>query len=327
MRIVIDAFGGDKAPVSNVLGAALAYGKFGVDITLTGDEKAINKIISDNSLDLGPNFKIVDTKEVFDMHEEPTSILKEHINSSLGKAFTELAEDRADALVSAGSTGAIVVGGTLIVKRIKGIKRPALAGIMPSPNGNYMLMDMGANSDCRPEMLKQFAVMSDIYLKNVSEINNPKIGLLNIGTESTKGDELHKEAFELLKDSGLNFIGNIEARDMPKGGFDAVITDGFSGNIALKAMEGTALMMFSELKKAFYSSFKNKLAAAVLKKDLYKIKKMMDSSEVGGAPLLGVKKPVIQAHGRSDEKAIMNAVRQAIAFTENDIIGKISDNI
>lgn len=327
MRIVIDAFGGDKAPVSNVLGAALAYGKFGVDITLTGDEKAINKIISDNSLDLGPNFKIVDTKEVFDMHEEPTSILKEHINSSLGKAFTELAEDRADALVSAGSTGAIVVGGTLIVKRIKGIKRPALAGIMPSPNGNYMLMDMGANSDCRPEMLKQFAVMSDIYLKNVSEINNPKIGLLNIGTESTKGDELHKEAFELLKDSGLNFIGNIEARDMPKGGFDAVITDGFSGNIALKAMEGTALMMFSELKKAFYFSFKNKLAAAVLKKDLYKIKKMMDSSEVGGAPLLGVKKPVIKAHGSSDEKAIMNAVRQAIAFTENDIIGKISDNI
>ena len=327
MRIVIDAFGGDKAPVSNVLGAALAYGKFGVDITLTGDEKAINKIISDNSLDLGPNFKIVDTKEVFDMHEEPTSILKEHINSSLGKAFTELAEDRADALVSAGSTGAIVVGGTLIVKRIKGIKRPALAGIMPSPNGNYMLMDMGANSDCRPEMLKQFAVMSDIYLKNVSEINTPKIGLLNIGTESTKGDELHKEAFELLKDSGLNFIGNIEARDMPKGGFDAVITDGFSGNIALKAMEGTALMMFSELKKAFYFSFKNKLAAAVLKKDLYKIKKMMDSSEVGGAPLLGVKKPVIKAHGSSDEKAIMNAVRQAIAFTENDIIGKISDNI
>ena len=190
-----------------------------------------------------------------------------------------------------------------------------------------MLMDMGANAECRPEMLQQFGIMASVYLKNVEGIENPSIGLLNIGVEESKGTELQKQAFELLKNSPINFVGNIESREMPKGVCDAVITDGFTGNIALKLIEGTATTFFKMIKNVLYKSIINKLAALVIKKDLYSLKSMMDSSEVGGAPLLGVKKTVIKAHGSSDAKAIKNAVRQAIAFTENCVIEKISDNL
>lgn len=327
MRVVVDAFGGDNAPLEIIKGAYSAYKSFGVEITLTGDSDVINKIISENSFDFGNTLKVVDTKDVLTMHDEPTSILKAHSGSSMGLAFKELVEDRADAFVSAGSTGAIVVGGTLIVKRIKGIKRPALGSMLPAPNGHYMLLDMGANSDCRPEMLAQFAVMADAYLKKVEGIENPKIGLLNIGTEETKGDQLHIEAYELLKKLPINFIGNVESREMPKGVCDAVITDGFTGNIALKLIEGTSVTLLKLIKGVFLKNLKNKLAALLVKGDFSSIKKMMDSSEVGGAPLLGVKKPVIKAHGSSDAKAIMNAVKQAMIFTENDVIGLISENL
>ena len=231
------------------------------------------------------------------------------------------------AFVSAGSTGAVVVGGTLIIKRIKGIKRPALAGLIPSPQGHYMLMDMGANAECRPEMLQQFGIMASVYLEKVEGINEPKIGLLNIGVEDTKGTELQREAYELLSNSPINFVGNIESREMPKGVCDAVITDGFTGNIALKLIEGTATTFFKMVKGVLYKNIINKLAALVLKKDLYSLKSMMDSSEVGGAPLLGVKKPVIKAHGSSDAKAIKNAVRQAVTFYQNNVIGKIEENL
>ena len=327
MRVVVDAFGGDNAPLEIIKGAYLAYKSFGVEITLTGDSDVINKIISENSFDFGNTLKVVDTKDVLTMHDEPTSILKAHSGSSMGLAFKELVEDRADAFVSAGSTGAIVVGGTLIVKRIKGIKRPALGSMLPAPNGHYMLLDMGANSDCRPEMLAQFAVMADAYLKKVEGIENPKIGLLNIGTEETKGDQLHIEAYELLKKLPINFIGNVESREMPKGVCDAVITDGFTGNIALKLIEGTSVTLLKLIKGVFLKNLKNKIAALLVKGDFSSIKKMMDSSEVGGAPLLGVRKPVIKAHGSSDAKAIMNAIKQAMIFTENDVIGLISENL
>ncbi len=326
MRIVVDAFGGDNAPFEIIKGAYLANKEYGVSITLTGDKDVIQDIINNNNF----NFKdlvIVDTKDVISMHDEPTLILKSKRNSSMGLAFTELVHNRADAFVSAGSTGAIVVGGTLIVKRIKGIKRPALGSMLPSPDKRYMLMDMGANSDCRPEMLLQFAIMADAYLKKVEKIENPQIGLLNIGTEETKGDQLHIEAYKMLKDSSINFIGNVESREMPKGVCDAVITDGFSGNIALKLIEGTSYTLFKLIKNILYKSLKNKLAALVLKKDLYTLKSLMDSSEIGGAPLLGVTKPVIKAHGSSDAVAIKNAIKQAISFTENDVIGLISENL
>lgn len=327
MRVVIDAFGGDNAPLEIVKGVALASNEFGCDITLTGDETKINAVIKENNLQFKGDLKIVHTEDVISMHDDPTTLLKTHKDSSMALAFKELSEDRADAFVSAGSTGALVVGGTLIVKRIKGIKRPALGGMIPSPKGHYMLMDMGANAECRPEMLEQFGIMASAYLKGVEGIENPTIGLLNIGTEDTKGTELQKEAYKLLESAPINFVGNIESREMPKGVCDAVITDGFTGNIALKLIEGTAITFFKLIKEALYKSIFNKLAALVIKKDLYALKGMMDSSEVGGAPLLGVKKPVIKAHGNSDAKAIKNAVRQAIAFTETKVIDSITNNL
>ena len=327
MRVVIDAFGGDNAPLEIVKGASMASNELGCEITLTGNKNEIEKIIKDNNLTFSGDLVIVDTDDIITMHDEPTTLLKAHSNSSMALAFKELNEERADAFVSAGSTGAIVVGGTLIIKRIKGIKRPALAGMIPSPKGHYMLMDMGANSECRPEMLEQFGVMASVYLEKVEGIEKPTIGLLNIGTEDTKGTELQKEAYALLKNAPINFIGNVESREIPKGACDAVITDGFTGNITLKLIEGTAITFFKMVKGALYKSIINKLAALVIKKDLYALKGMMDSSEVGGAPLLGVKKPVIKAHGNSDAKAIKNAVRQAVKFTETAVIETIAENL
>ena len=327
MRIVIDAYGGDNAPLEIVKGASLASNEYGCEITLTGNETEINSVISEHNLSFKGELKIVNTNDVISMHDDPTSLLKAHSESSMALAFKELASGNADAFVSAGSTGALVVGGTLMVKRIKGIKRPALAGMIPSPKGHYMLMDMGANAECRPEMLCQFGIMASVYLENVEGIDNPAIGLLNIGTEDTKGTELQKEAYTMLQNSPINFVGNIESREMPKGECDAVITDGFTGNIALKLIEGTASTLFKLIKQVLYKNIFNKLAALVIKKDLYALKSMMDSSEVGGAPLLGVKKPVIKAHGNSDAKAIKNAVKQAITFTETGVIEKISENL
>lgn len=324
MRVVVDAFGGDNAPTEIIKGASLASNEYSAEITLTGNEKTIKKVIADNNLKFYGELKIVDTDDVISMHDEPTSLVKAHSESSMALAFKELAEERADAFVSAGSTGAVVVGGTLIIKRIKGVKRPALAGLIPAPKGHYMLMDMGANADCRPEMLCQFGIMASAYLEGVEGKKNPEIGLLNIGTEDTKGGELQKEAYKLLSEAPINFVGNIESREMPKGVCDAVITDGFTGNIALKLIEGSAATLFSLIKEVFYKSLPNKLAALVVKKDLGKVKKLMDSSEVGGAPLLGVKRTVIKAHGSSDAKAVKNAVGQAIKFTETGVIDKIS---
>lgn len=328
MRVVVDAFGGDNAPFEIVKGAALASEECKVEITLTGNEKIIRDIIKDNELTFYGELKIINTDDVISMHDEPTSLVKQHSESSMALAFKELAEDRADAFVSAGSTGALVVGGTLIVKRIKGIKRPALAGMIPSPGGShYMLMDMGANAECRPEMLCQFGIMASVYLENVENRKNPKVGLLNIGTEDTKGSELQKEAYKLLGKAPINFVGNIESREMPKGICDAVITDGFTGNIALKLIEGTASTLFKMIKQVFYKNIKNKLAALTVKKDLQVVKNIMDSSEIGGAPLMGVRKTVIKAHGSSDAKAIKNAVRQAVIFTETGVIAKISESL
>ena len=327
MRIVVDAFGGDNAPLEIIKGAALASNEYKVEITLTGDENVIDKCILDNSLTFYGNLEIVHTTDVISMHDDPTSILKAHKECSMALAFKELCEGRADAFVSAGSTGAIVVGGTLIVKRIKGVKRPALAGLIPSPKSNYLLMDMGANAECRPEMLAQFGVMASVYMEKVEGRANPTIGLLNIGTEDTKGDELRTEAYKILKEAPINFVGNVESREMPKGVCDAVITDGFTGNIALKLIEGTATTFFKMVKGVLYKRLINKLAALVLKKDLYSLKSMMDSSEVGGAPLLGVRKTVIKAHGSSDAKALKNAIKQAVIFTKNKVIDTISENL
>lgn len=327
MRVVVDAFGGDNAPFEIIKGASDASIEYGTEITLTGNEEKIRQIISDNGLKFHGELKIVNTDDIITMHDDPTSLMKAHSESSMALAFKELAEDRADAFVSAGSTGALVVGGTLMIKRIKGIKRPALAGMIPSPNGHYMLMDMGANAECKPEMLCQFGIMASVYLENVEGRKNPSIGLLNIGTEDSKGGELQKAAYALMKEAPINFAGNIESREMPKGVCNAVITDGFTGNIALKLIEGSAATLFGLIKSALYKNLKNKLAALVVKNDLKAVKKIMDSTEVGGAPLLGVRKTVIKAHGSSDAKALKNAVRQAVKFTETGVIDKISASV
>ncbi|MBQ3817518.1 MAG: phosphate acyltransferase PlsX, partial [Clostridia bacterium] len=257
MRVAVDAFGGDNAPLEIIKGAAMASKELGVDITLTGNKDIIESCINENNITFNGDMVIVDAKDVISMHDEPTSLLKAHKDSSMAVAFREVSEGRADAFVSAGSTGAIVVGGTLITKRIKGVKRPAIATMLPSPDGSYMLMDVGANAECRPEMLCQFGIMASVYLEKVEGRENPKIGLLNIGTEDTKGGELQLEAYKLLSEALINFCGNIESREMPKGVCDAVITDGFTGNIALKLIEGTSITLFKLIKKILYKSLSN----------------------------------------------------------------------
>lgn len=326
MKIVVDAFGGDNAPLEVIKGAADASKEYGVDIILCGDKGVIEKHIAENIITFS-NLEIVDAPDVISMHDEPTSILKAHKDCSMAAAFKILAQDKADAFVSAGSTGAVVVGGTLIVKRMKGVKRPALASMIPSLDSSYMLLDMGANAECRPEMLAQFGVMASVYLEKVEGRQNPTIGLLNIGTEDTKGDELRQTAYKLMQEAPINFVGNIESREMPKGVCDAVVTDGFTGNIALKLIEGTTVTMFKMLKKVFYKNIFTKLSAAVLKGGLGSLKSKMDSSEVGGALLLGVSKPVIKAHGSSDAKAIKNAIRQAVLFAEREVIATMAKNL
>ncbi len=326
MKIVVDAFGGDNAPLEIIKGAAAAVKEQRVEIILTGNSDAINKVMADNGIS-NDGISVVHADDIISMHDEPTSLLKEHRKSSMAKAFDLLCDGSADAFVSAGSTGAIVVGGTLIVKRIKGVKRPAIATMIPSPKGRYMLMDSGANSDCRPEMLCQFGIMSSAYLRTVEGIENPTIGLVNIGTEDTKGDALRLEAYQLLKSAPINFVGNVEAREVPAGVCNGVVADGFTGNVMLKLIEGTTKTMFSMIKDILYKSGINKLAALILKRDLYTLKGTMSSSKVGGAILLGVRKPVIKAHGNSDAEAIKNAIRQAASFAERDVISAISEGL
>jgi len=238
-----------------------------------------------------------------------------------------VADGNADAFVSAGSTGAIVVGGTFICKRIKGVKRPAIGSLVPTDNGYIMLTDIGANAECRPERLQQFGVMAAAYLEKVSGIKNPKIGLLNIGTEDSKGGELQIESYKLLSASPINFVGNVEAREIAKGPCDAVISDGFTGNVALKMYEGVALTLFSIIKKTFRKNIKTKIAGLLAKKDMKGLKTMFDASAVGGAPLLGVSVPVIKAHGNSNGIAIKNAIRQAKVAAENNLSCAIAEGI
>ncbi len=324
MRIAVDAFGGDNAPLEIIKGAALAEKEYGVHIILCGNEKIIEKCIADNNIEF-KELDIVHAPDVISMHDEPTSLLKAHKDSSMAVAFRQLAEGNADAFVSAGSTGAVVVGGTFIVKRIKGIKRPALATLIPSPDSQYMLLDVGANAECRPEMLCQFGLMASRYLEKVEGINSPSVGLLNIGTEDTKGTDLQKEAYELLSKADVNFIGNIESREMPKGVCDIVVTDGFTGNISLKLLEGTISTLFTMLKPVFAKNIFTKLCYLILKPGLRQIKNKMNAKEVGGAPLLGTKKPVFKAHGNSDAYTFKNAIYKAKLFAENKVIESIEN--
>lgn len=326
MKIIVDAFGGDNAPLAVIKGCRLAADEFGVEILLTGDETAIRDCASKNGISLD-SMEIHHTTDVLTMHDEPGEILKSKAESSMAVALRDLAAGKGDAFVSAGSTGAVVLGSTFLAKRIKGVKRAALATMMPAKTGSFLLMDVGANAECRPEMLAQFSVMASVYLERVIGIRNPKIGLLNIGTEETKGGELQLAAFSFMQKAPINFVGNVEARDVPAGICDAVITDGFTGNVVLKLTEGVAATMFGMVKEIFQQSFKSKIAAALVMPGLKGLKKKMDYSEVGGAPLLGISKPIIKAHGSSNENAIKNAIRQAKRFVENDVVDAISADL
>ncbi|MDL2253709.1 phosphate acyltransferase PlsX [Ruminococcaceae bacterium OttesenSCG-928-I18] len=318
MKIIIDAMGGDNAPLAPLEGAALAVRELDVQVTAVGDKEKMAVAIRQGEIPM-EGIELVHASEVIGMEEEATDILKKKPDSSLAVACKLLAEGKGDALVSAGSTGALLVGGTLIVGRIKGIKRPAIGTVLPSLEKPWLLIDCGANAESRAEMLVQFAFMGAAYQEKVMGVQNPSVALANNGTEETKGTALQLEAFPMLQKSGLNFIGNIEGRDIPMAVADVVVCDGFTGNIILKLTEGVAKLFSAMIKQMFYKNTKTKLAGAVMKDDLDEFKKSFDYKEYGGAPLLGIKSPVIKAHGSSDALAIKNAVRQAKRCVENDV--------
>lgn len=326
MKIIVDAFGGDNAPVEVIKGAAQAVAELGVEIILTGDENKIKAAAAENSVSLD-GISILHTESVIDIHEEPTSIIKERSDCSMAIGLKALADGQGDAFVSAGSTGALVVGATFIAKRLKGIKRAALAPVLPTDKGWMMLVDAGANVDCRPEMLVQFAVMGSCYMENVLKIKSPKVGLINVGAEDTKGRDMDIEAYKMLKEAPINFAGNLEARDMPKGDCQVVVSDGFTGNVALKLYEGMGSYFAHTLKDMLMSSLGGKIAALLIMKKVKAFKKKMDYSETGGAVLMGISKPVIKAHGSSDAKAFYNAIRQAKNCVDGDVIGEITRSL
>ena len=326
MKIIVDAFGGDNAPLEVIKGSAMAVEQLGVEIILTGDENKIKAAAAENNISLN-GISIMHTESVIDIHEEPTSIIKERSDCSMAIGLKALADGEGDAFVSAGSTGALVVGATFIAKRIKGIKRAALAPVMPTDKGYMMLVDAGANVDCRPEMLVQFSIMGSCYMQRVLGVKSPKVGLINVGAEDTKGREMDIEAYKMLKEAPVNFYGNLEARDIPLGECEVVVSDGFTGNVALKLYEGMGSYFSHTLKDMLMGSFGGKLAALLIMKKIKAFKKKMDYSETGGAVLMGISKPVIKAHGSSNAKAFYNAIRQAKNCVDGDIIGEITKSL
>ena len=328
MRIIIDAMGGDNAPQEIVKGAVRAHRELGVDVTLVGREDAVRACLKQEGCD---DIEIVNATDIVTMEDDPSTATRRKKDSSMTVALNLLRDGKGDAVVSAGSTGALLTGATLIVKRIKGIRRAAMAPVLPAGEHGIMLIDCGANVECTAEYLLQFAFMGSFYAKKMMGCDNPRVGLLNVGTEDTKGGELQHQAFALLKQAGdegrINFVGNVEGTGVFEGAADVVVTDGFTGNVLLKATEGTIKFLMKSLKGVFYKSTKNKLAAAVLKNDLAAMKKSMDVNEVGGTAFVGISKPVIKAHGASNAASLFAAVRQAKAFVDAGVIEDINRNI
>ena len=326
MKIIVDAFGGDNAPLEIIKGCALAVEDLGIEVILTGDKNIIKKTAIENGISLN-NIRVVHTDVVISPDDDASAVVKEKKNSSMGMGFQLLNSGEGDAFVSAGNSGALVMGSSLIIKRIKGVKRPAFAPVMPKAQGCFMLVDGGANNEVRPDMLQQFAIMGSIYMNKVMEIDNPRVGLANVGTEEHKGGSLQQEAFELLKTTPINFIGNVEGRDIPADGCDVLVTDGFNGNLILKTYEGVAMELMSKIKSVFMKNVKNKIAAAMIMSDLKKLAKEMDYNEYGGAAIMGVNKPVFKAHGSSKAKTIKSARRLTKQFVEGGVVEEISTNI
>jgi glycerol-3-phosphate acyltransferase PlsX len=326
VKIIVDGFGGDNAPLEVLKGCASAVNEYGVDILITGKEDTIKQMAEKNGISL-KGIEILNAEQQITMEDSPRDILKAKSDSSMAVGLSVLAQGKGDAFVSAGNTGALVFGASYIVKCIKGIKRPALAPILPSDTGCYMLLDGGANLECRPQMLQQFGIMGSIYMEKIIHKSKPRVGLVNVGSEETKGGALQKQAYELLKDASINFYGNIEARDIPYGVCEVVVADGFTGNIILKLTEGLGLTFAGYLKALFKRNILTKLAALMVMSGISDFKKKMDYTEYGGAPLMGIKKPVIKAHGSSNAKAFKNAIRQAIAFVTEKVIDEIAESL
>ena len=326
MRIILDAMGGDNAPLAPVMGAMQAVKDFGAQITLVGrGDQILEAMRSQGIQDLPEGVEIANADEVVDMHDDPANVIRKKKKSSMVIGLRMLSEGQGDAFVSAGSTGALLSGATLIVKRVKGIRRASMGPVMPNKaGGKTVMVDCGANAECTPEFLLQFGLVGSLYAKKYIGVANPKVGLLNIGSEDTKGTQLQKDAYALLTDAAnkglINFVGNVEARDVPLGAVDVIVCDGFSGNVLLKSIEGTAMFMGSLMKhKIFKRNFFSKIGYLFCKPGVDEVMKMMDYREIGGTQFLGIKKPVIKAHGSSDALAFRNAVRQAMDAAGSDI--------
>ena len=322
MRIIFDAMGGDNAPDEALRGARLARDEYGVDITLVGDEPLLRQRAAALGLDLA-GLSVHHAPAQITMEDEPTAVLKEKGDCSMAAGLRLLKAGEGDAFVSAGNTGALVVGATTIAGRLKGIKRAALTTVIPAATGAYLLADVGANAECRPEMLVQFGIMGAAYMEKIMGVAAPKVGLANIGTEPHKGTALQQEAYRLLEQAPVHFVGNAEARDIPFGVADVVVCDGFTGNIILKLTEGLAKMMAGEIKQVMFKSPFTKLGALTMAGGMKGFKDKMDYAKYGGAPLLGLRAPVIKAHGSSGAEAFKNAIRQAKTMAENGVVATI----
>ena len=333
MKIILDAMGGDNAPQAPVLGAIEAVKRYNADIILVGRGQEILEVLKKNGLDTLPEgVEIAHADDVVDMHDDPATVIHKRKNSSMIIGLKMLADGKGDAFVSAGSTGALLTGATLLVKRVRGIRRAAMAPAMPTKAGTKVIIcDCGANAECTPEFLLQFGLVASAYSKFTLGVENPRVGLLNIGSEDSKGTQLQRDAYALLKDASdrglLNFTGNVEARDVPLGAVDVVVCDGFSGNILIKSIEGTAMFMGSMLKRMFKKNLGSKLGYLLCKSGVQDMMKLLDYREIGGTQFLGIKKPVIKAHGSSDALAFRNAVKQAMTAAEGDFTVQLEKNL
>ncbi|KGP73956.1 phosphate acyltransferase PlsX [Pontibacillus yanchengensis] len=325
MRIAIDAMGGDHAPNEIVLGAVEAVKHISnLEVTLIGDQEQISPLLSDDQ----KNIEIIHTTEVISSEDEPVRAVRRKKNASMVLMAQEVKEGRADACISAGNTGALMSAGLFIVGRIEGIERPALSPTLPTVDGQgFLLLDVGANVDAKPHHLAQYALMGSIYTEHVRGVKKPRVGLLNVGTEEGKGNELTKKAYTEMQELPIHFVGNVESRDLLNGVADVVVADGFTGNIALKTIEGTAMSMFSMIKETLSSSWKSKLAAGMVKNELRGLKDQLDYSEYGGAALFGLASPVIKAHGSSNRRAIYNAINQTCYMINHNVNFTIEETI
>ncbi|MCW0693574.1 phosphate acyltransferase PlsX [Clostridioides difficile] len=327
MKIVIDGMGGDNASKSNVEGAVNAIKEYQVDLIITGDKDLLEKEFSNYEFDRN-KLEIVHTTEIIENEDKPVKAIRSKKDSSMVVALNLVKEGKADAIISAGNTGALLAGGLFVVGRIKGIDRPCLCSAIPNvKRGMTLIADCGANADCKPKNLVEFAAMSNIYSRKVLGLENPKVALANVGLEEGKGNDLVKRSYEEIKKLDLNFIGNVEAREVINAYTDIIICDGFTGNILLKSAEGVALSVMSLIKETFMASTKSKIGALLIKDDLRKLKSFIDYSEYGGAPLLGLNGGVIKAHGSSDAKAIKNAINQGIKFSKGKVVEDINQFI